>query len=165
MRDWLELRVITISARPFMVLLRASLGLPSALDTTAYCHINQMQVLVQAILGLQNDILGWQKDHEEGNALNAVEILIQDGKRPKDAMVQILDAHNDIVQLLLILARPPYLDTTWMTYIRTILSSCNAMAEWMLSSRRYQTQKVIVPGLLRLMYHDSNTMHNGYFCL
>lgn len=126
-----------------MVLLRASLGLTPALDACPYPHINQIQILVQAALGLQNDILGWEKDHREGNALNAIEVLIRQGKEDKDAFQETLDAHNDIVQSLLGLAT--FKTGDWESYVKGIVLFCTAMAEWMLNSKRYRMQDVSVP--------------------
>jgi hypothetical protein len=165
MRDWIQLRLITISARPFMVLVRASLGLPATLHIAPPC-IKQMEVIVQAVMGLQNDLIGWQKDHTEGNQLNAVEVLIRQGYSREEAFAETLSAHNNLVQSLLCLSE---LDSTatnvtyWTMYICTTISFCEAMAEWMLTSRRYRIEQIVVPGLMRLMYHDSNSMHNNIF--
>jgi len=172
MRDWLQLRFITISAWPFMVLIRASLGLPTTLDIAISPRIKQIQILVQAVMGLQNDLLGWQKDHTQGNPLNAVEILIRQGFLEEEAFVEVLSAHNDIIHSLLYLSafksfsvELEFQENPWPRYIRTIVSFCEAMAEWMLSSRRYRTEQIVVPGLVRLMYHEPNTMHDGIFQL
>ena len=170
MRDWIQLRLITISARPFMVLVRASLGLPATLNF-ASPRINQIEVIVQVVMGLQNDLIGWQKDHTEDNHMNAVEVLIRQGYSREDGFTETLAAHNDLMRSLLCLSE---LDSTsigdcpknsWTMYICTIISFCEAMAEWMLTSRRYRMEQIVLPGLMRLMYHDSNSLYNNSFRL
>ncbi|KAG9230052.1 isoprenoid synthase domain-containing protein [Amylocarpus encephaloides] len=141
MCEWMRLRILTISARPFMVLARAGLGLPTNLDNLFNCpRINQMQVLVQGITGLQNDILGWQKDHTEKNTMCAVEILIRDGMPLKEAFKQALESHNVVLRALLTLAecggQPPA--GGWDLYVRVLVGFTHAMAMWMLTSKRYR---------------------------
>ncbi|EHL03703.1 hypothetical protein M7I_0349 [Glarea lozoyensis 74030] len=63
-----------------------------------------MQVLVQSVTGLQNDLLGWQKDHIEKNPMCVVEVMIRDGMPHDQAFEQTLTAHNDVVRALLNLA-------------------------------------------------------------
>ncbi|KAH0542451.1 hypothetical protein FGG08_003122 [Glutinoglossum americanum] len=157
MREWMDIRLLTISARPFMVLVRASLDLPCNLDygtdRTNDDRIHQVQTLVQAVLGLQNDILGWEKDHQTKNPLNAVEVLIRDGAEAKDAFCEVLQSHNHLMNALLqvarqivpssaemhspgSVAREAYLFAT-LANLRVTVGFGSAMAEWMLSSRRY----------------------------
>ncbi|CAG8953246.1 hypothetical protein HYFRA_00003449 [Hymenoscyphus fraxineus] len=143
MSEWIRLRILTISARPFMVVARAGLGLPTSLPNTyrVSSRISQMEVLTQSILGLQNDLLGWQKDHVEGNPMCCVEILIHDGMGLKEAFAETLGAHNELVRALLAFAE---LGGTlngasdgWTTYVKVLVSFCNAMAVWMMVSKRY----------------------------
>jgi hypothetical protein len=142
MNEWIRLRILTISARPFMVLARAGLGLPTDLNDIATSpRINQMQVLVQSVTGLQNDLLGWQKDHVEKNPMCVVEIMIRDGTPNLEAFEATLLAHNDVVRALLNLAELPSQNENvegWGAYVRILIGFCHAMATWMLESNRYR---------------------------
>ena len=131
-----------------MVLARASLGLSPSPTIPLYscAHqfplITQLQSLTQIILGLQNDILGWEKDHLACNPLNAIAVLIRDGYDATAAFEQVLLAHNDLVGRLTKLAGQMKRDVgDWRElgqYGRVLSGFGNAMAEWMLCSGRYQ---------------------------
>jgi hypothetical protein len=140
-----------------MVLVRASLNLPCNLDygidRTSDNRIHQIQTLVQAVLGLQNDLLGWEKDHRTQNPLNAVEVLIRDGVEASDAFSEVLQSHNHLMRILLRATRQLIVSSTEMrtadpvaheaylfaslANLRITVGFGSAMAEWMLSSRRY----------------------------
>ncbi|KAK6515060.1 hypothetical protein TWF506_007411 [Arthrobotrys conoides] len=127
--DWMVLRVVTISARPFMVLARASLGLQPGLSQVGNTakgisldaptrrgrsdsartftpdleweeEVSRLEVLAQCAMGLENDILGWEKDHAEENILNSVEILFQTYQHRQSAMREMVLIHNHIVNQL-----------------------------------------------------------------
>ncbi|CAZ85945.1 unnamed protein product [Tuber melanosporum] len=116
--EWMRVRIITISVRPFMIITRASLGLdptlspfgnPLAADyqdlllTSKKSNRNNLakvECLLQLIMGLQNDIIGWEKDHKTKTPLNTVEILIKDGKKPTRALAQVIAIHNKLVEHL-----------------------------------------------------------------
>ncbi|KAK6500191.1 hypothetical protein TWF481_010541 [Arthrobotrys musiformis] len=127
--DWMVLRIVTISARPFMVLARASLGLQPSLSQAGNTargtgldiptrrgrsdsartvtpdleweeEISRLEVLAQYAMGLQNDILGWEKDHAEENILNSVEILYQIYQHRQSAMREMVLIHNYVVNQL-----------------------------------------------------------------
>ncbi|SLM39178.1 Terpenoid synthase [Lasallia pustulata] len=148
MAEWMDLRILTISARPFMVLTRASLGLSPSLNTpppssAQSSHlIPQLQFLTQVILGFQNDILGWQNDHLSHNPLNAIEVLIRDGDAPTHAFEHVLLAHNELVGRLVGVTAELETgggdDEMVRLYVRVLAGFGNAMAEWMLGSERYQ---------------------------
>lgn len=143
MSEWIRLRILTISARPFMVMARAGLGLPTSLSDTSRVssRISQMQVLVQSILGLQNDLLGWQKDHVEDNPMCCVEILIRYGKGLEKAFAETLGAHNEIVRALLAFTELGGslngASDGWSMYVKFLVSFCEALANWMMVSKRY----------------------------
>jgi hypothetical protein len=59
---------------------------------------------MQAILGLPNDILGWEKDYTADNPRNAVEILIKGGQKTSTAFEDVLTSHNGLVQFSVHLA-------------------------------------------------------------
>ncbi|KAF3919242.1 hypothetical protein AA313_de0208145 [Arthrobotrys entomopaga] len=127
--DWMVLRMVTISARPFMILARASLGLSPTLSSlgntfkksTHTKHkksdsietittsmeweedISKLEVLAQCAMGLENDILGWEKDHAENNILNSVEILFQSYKHRQSGMREMVMIHNYTVNQLCLL--------------------------------------------------------------
>ncbi|KAI9764176.1 MAG: hypothetical protein M1840_008658 [Geoglossum simile] len=174
LREWIDLRQSTISARPFMVLVRASLGLACNLDydtdRTSDDRIHQVQTLVQSVLGLQNDLLGWEKDHRMKNPLNAVEVLIRGGMEASDAYSEVLQSHNHLMRVLLRVAQQLMFSSTKMmqntgflahgvylvaalTNIRIIVGFGSAMAEWMLSSRRYAVENPRSSGLGLVVDH------------
>ncbi|KAF3922452.1 hypothetical protein AA313_de0206799 [Arthrobotrys entomopaga] len=130
--DWMILRVVTISARPFMVLARASLGIQPTLSSHGNAlksmssgipsrrnrsdsaqtytpdlewedDISRLEVLAQCAMGLENDILGWEKDHAEQNILNSVEILYQNHHNREAAMREMVLIHNYTVNQLCLL--------------------------------------------------------------
>ncbi|RPA93080.1 hypothetical protein L873DRAFT_1707236 [Choiromyces venosus 120613-1] len=116
--DWMRVRIITISVRPFMILARASLGLDPTLSpfgnplaedyqdlllTSKKSNRNNLakvECLLQLIMGLQNDIIGWEKDHKTKTPLNTIQILIKEGKKPTKALAQVITMHNELVEHL-----------------------------------------------------------------
>lgn len=131
--DWMVLRLVTISARPFMVLARASLGLQPTLspggntvksmlagsftrrgrsdsaqtftpDLEWEEDVSRLELLAQCAMGLENDILGWEKDHAEENILNSVEILFQVYQHRQSAMREMVLMHNYVVNQMCLLA-------------------------------------------------------------
>ncbi|KAK5743291.1 hypothetical protein LTR17_002768 [Elasticomyces elasticus] len=146
MREWMAQRIITISTRPFMVLFRAQLDLPTDLTVSPASgseKLGQLQLLLQAVLGLENDILGWEKDNHEQNPLNAIEVVISGGELKSGAFHRVLKAHNDLMRVYLSLAAEylAEIEGPEMAMARRYLacmSSCgHAMAEWMMSCGRY----------------------------
>ncbi|KAK6525176.1 hypothetical protein TWF694_005322 [Orbilia ellipsospora] len=127
--DWMVLRMVTISARPFMILARASLGLSPTLSSlgntfkqsASKTHkrsdsietittsmeweedISKLEVLAQCAMGLENDILGWEKDHAENNILNSVEILFQNYQHRQSGMREMVMIHNYTVNQMCLL--------------------------------------------------------------
>ncbi|KAF8467317.1 hypothetical protein BDZ91DRAFT_141473 [Kalaharituber pfeilii] len=119
LEDWMKLRVVTISARPFMVLAKASLrilgnmspmGNPLSPDYQSFQYrendladdLTRLETTMQCVLGLQNDILGWEKDHKEGLNLNCVQILIAKSRSSNNvvctrALNTAIEAHNQLV--------------------------------------------------------------------
>ncbi|CUS14158.1 unnamed protein product [Tuber aestivum] len=116
--EWMRVRIITISVRPFMIIARASLGLDPTLSplgnplaenyqdllrTSKESNRNNLakvECLLQLIMGLQNDIIGWEKDHKTKTPLNTIQILIKGGKRPTKALAQVIAIHNELVEHL-----------------------------------------------------------------
>lgn len=122
LRDWMNVRVVTISMRPFMVLARANFGLPTnlcgagfPLDSKALCSadrifpelnlndqlLHRIETITQCITGLQNYILGWEKDHTTRNPLNAIEILIDQGLSPVTSVANVISIHNTLVSSII----------------------------------------------------------------
>ncbi|KAK5677584.1 hypothetical protein LTS10_010156 [Elasticomyces elasticus] len=152
-REWMAQRIITISTRPFMVLFRAQLDLPTDLTVSLASRsekLGQLQLLLQAVLGLENDILGWEKDHQEQNPLNAIEVLISGGEHKSRAFHQVLNAHNDLMRVYLSLAAEYLAEIEGPEMARArrylaCMSSCgHAMAEWMMSCGRYSPSSAVL---------------------
>lgn len=90
------------------------------------------------ILGLENDILGFDKDHNANNPLSAVQLLIRDGLIKKRSLLRIADRHNSLVKEL-VMARNQFRGSeAERFYVNTAASWPNAMIEWMLSCERYK---------------------------
>ncbi|TKA79209.1 hypothetical protein B0A55_03955 [Friedmanniomyces simplex] len=146
MHEWMAQRTITISTRPFMVLFRESFGLPTDLARPLASDspvLGQLQLLLQAMLGLENDILGWAKDDKEGNPLNAVEVLLSLGVPRLQAFHAVLDAHNDLMHLYIALAAEylgemegPQKEQA-AAYVALMTNCGHAMAERMVDCGRY----------------------------
>jgi hypothetical protein len=148
MQDWLALRIVTISARPFFVLFRAGLGLPLHLNSSLGSADNsliKMQFIMQSILGLQNDIIGWEKDHKAGHKFNAVEILVNKGILPVQAFDKVLSSHNDLMKLFVSLRKQYMKDIihsrqeslTELQNLELITNFGHAMVQWMVGCGRY----------------------------
>ncbi|KAK5735832.1 hypothetical protein LTR17_007844 [Elasticomyces elasticus] len=146
MREWMAQRIITISTQPFMVLFRAQLDLPTDLTMSLASgseKLGQLQLLLQAVLGLENDILGWEKDHQEQNPLNAIEVLISGGEHESGAFHEVLNAQNDLMRVYHSLAAEYLAEIEGpemaqaRRYLACMISCGHAMAEWMMSCGRY----------------------------
>ncbi|PWW78231.1 hypothetical protein C7212DRAFT_352543 [Tuber magnatum] len=116
--EWMRVRIITISVRPFMIIARASLGLDPTLSplgnplaenyqdllrTSKESNRNNLakvECLLQLIMGLQNDIIGWDKDHKTRTPLNTIQILIKGGTGRTKALAQVVAIHNELVEHL-----------------------------------------------------------------
>ncbi|CAD6572154.1 MAG: hypothetical protein ASARMPREDX12_004970 [Alectoria sarmentosa] len=96
MIQWLDLRVVTISARPLLVLLGASCGLSVTSDTLTAGPLANLSL----ILGLENDVLGFDKDHTAKNPLSAVQLLIRDGWTTKRSLLRMAHYHDSLVKEL-----------------------------------------------------------------
>ncbi|KAI5820136.1 hypothetical protein BZA77DRAFT_240289 [Pyronema omphalodes] len=116
MADWMRLRAITISVRPFLILARTDLGLSPAVsalgnplspeyeyilasnDDTKVSCLRKVECMLQIIMGLQNDILGWEKDFKQKNPLSAIQVLIANGSKHSSAIGRVVNAHNELVR-------------------------------------------------------------------
>ena len=90
------------------------------------------------ILGLQNDVLGFDKDFATGNPLSAVQLLIRDGMDKKKALGQIVRHHNRLVADMM--AEVDRFEGTEeeRAYVAAASGWPNAMAMWMMSCQRYK---------------------------
>ncbi|KAI5853773.1 hypothetical protein BZA05DRAFT_335943 [Tricharina praecox] len=116
MYEWMRVRAITISVRPFLILARADLGLmpvishlgnpldsgyldvAATIDKANMSNLRKVECMLQLIMGLQNDILGWEKDYKTENPLSAIQILIKCGSKPNIAVARVIDTHNELVR-------------------------------------------------------------------
>ena len=103
------------------------------------------------ILGLQNDIIGFPKDHILGNPLSAIQVLIRDGSSKEKAFGKMVRLHNKLIKNAIVNVearkRKGFFGPGEEIYMEVVLSWGNAMCEWMLGCERY---KVSVPGASRL---------------
>ena len=117
-----------------LVLLQASSGLPACSDTLTVGPLENLPL----ILGLQNDILGFDKDFSSGNPLSAVQLLIRDGMEKKKALLRIVGHHNRLVTEMMTEADGFEGTGPEKDYVTAASRWPNAMALWMLSCERYK---------------------------
>ena len=121
-------------ARPLLVLLQASSGLPASSGTLTTGPLQHLPL----ILGLQNDLLGFDKDFATGNPLSAVQLLIRNGMEKKKALLRIVGRHNRLMTEMT--ADADHFEGTDAEkgYVAVASAWPNAMAKWMLSCQRYK---------------------------
>ncbi|TGZ81634.1 hypothetical protein EX30DRAFT_251685 [Ascodesmis nigricans] len=185
MQQWMRLRVITISTRPFFILARADIGLPATVSSFGnplaskyndliadgtegkLTTIRKIECLLQTILGLQNDILGWEKDAATNNPLSAIQVLIKQGVHQAIAVNDVIGVHNSLVFECVTKAQEMWNEPTncqhvdgvivksnrffeffrasslkkeedeVRLYLQVILGFAHGMAHWMAVSKRY----------------------------
>ena len=124
-------------ARPLLVLLQASFGLPVSSRTLTTGPLENLPL----ILGLQNDLLGFDKDFATGNPLSAVQLLIRDLMEKKKALVRVVGHHNRLVaEMMAEVDRFEGTDAE-KGYVAAASGWPNAMAKWMLSCQRYKVTR------------------------
>lgn len=122
------------TARPLLVLLQASFGLPASSGDLIVGPLKNLPL----ILGLQNDILGFDKDHLSGNQLSALQVLIRDGMDKKRALLRIVGLHNRLVTEMMAQVERFEGTDAERDYVSAASRWPNAMAQWMVSCERYK---------------------------
>lgn len=153
-----------------MILAKASLGLSTEIDPLSKIPFSsgrvsptfhsdnlpllKIELLVQAVCGLQNDIVGWEKDHAERNPLNAIEILLFRQTPKREAFSSAVRSHNLLMQELLKQKEQYSANLTLelnnkeaggelaflggdFLYLETLVNFTYGMAVWHTRSRRY----------------------------
>lgn len=90
------------------------------------------------ILGLQNDLLGFDKDFSSRNPLSAVQLLIRDGMDKKAALLRIVRHHNRLVTEMLTEVDRFEGSEGERDYVAVASGWALGMAQWMLSCQRYK---------------------------
>ena len=90
------------------------------------------------ILGLENDVLGFDKDYATGNPLSAVQLLIRDGMDKQTALLRIVGHHNTLVTEMMAEVNRFEGPEAEQRYVAVASRWLNAMAKWMLSCQRYK---------------------------
>lgn len=122
------------TARPLLVLLQASFNLPPSSETLILAPLKNLPM----ILGLQNDILGFDKDNLTANPLSAIQILIRDGMEKKEALLRIVGLHNRLVMEMMVEADRFEGTAAEKSYVAAASTWPNAMALWMMYCDRYK---------------------------
>ena len=106
----------------------------------APCDLPQPLSLLPMILGLENDLLGFEKDHKKHNPMCAVQVLMREGRGIGEAYQRTLDLHNVLVREMAAEVQKalPGLDRQNRRYFNVALSWPAAMSEWMLNCPRYK---------------------------
>ncbi|RPA81049.1 hypothetical protein BJ508DRAFT_326880 [Ascobolus immersus RN42] len=151
LQTWMSVRIITISVRPFMILARAGLGLPADYQPSKCAlffnrkkaernaaEMKQMELAVATCTGLQNDLIGWEKDAAENNILNSVEIL---RLMPATTDIQAFEAaentHNEGFEK--ICESKLQVNGKEAVYVSILKGFTGAMAHWHMRAKRYAT--------------------------
>lgn len=90
------------------------------------------------ILGLQNDVLGFDKDFASGNPLSALQLLIWDGMNGKKALLRLVNHHNQLVTEMIREAEELDGADAAKDYVSAAATWPHAMAVWMISCERYK---------------------------
>lgn len=122
------------TARPLLVLLQASFGLPASSGSLIVGPLKDLPL----ILGLQNDILGFDKDYVSENQLSALQLLIRDGMDKKKALLRIVGIHNRLVTETMVEAAHFEGTDAERDYVSAASRWPHAMALWMVSCERYK---------------------------
>ena len=151
LKTWMSLRNISISIRPFMILARAGLGLPATYQPGKFLRLwdhkkaeknvsemKQMELAVATCIGLQNDLIGWEKDAADKNILNSVEILrLIPSVSSRQAFDAVEDTHNKGFER--IRDTGPQVSGKDAIYVSILKGFTGAMAQWHLRAKRYST--------------------------
>ncbi len=142
MHEWLELRVVTITCRPLLTLLRFALAPPTLAAAGRNTNIDTSAgplELLPLILGLENDILGFSKDYTRHNPMSAIQLLIRDGWTKESAYQRVLELHN--ARVMEMLSRVETDRKKASAEERKLLDIAStwpwAMSEWMIGCKRY----------------------------
>lgn len=122
------------AARPLLALLQASFGLPASSESLTIGPLRNLPL----ILGLQNDILGFDKDFSSGNPLSAVQLLIRQGMDKKKALLRIVGLHDRLTMEMMVEAEHFEGTDAERDYVAAASRWPNAMARWMVSGERYK---------------------------
>ena len=90
------------------------------------------------ILGIQNDLLGFDKDSVSENPLSTVQLLIREGMDGKAALLRTANFHDRLVAHLMKKADQTKPAAAVLNYVAAASRWPDAMAQWMLTSPRYK---------------------------
>jgi len=178
-REWLSVRMISISIRPFWVFVRMSFNLDPELcpalgslgifgaDTNIISQglteeeqdlelldwntgggadqFSDFEFLNQLIMGIQNDIIGFEKDHLLSYPLNIISVLHSQGVPLHRAMERMIKLNRVAVEKAM--GMLPELEKKWgrgseISYCRSILGELPSYAKWTRDSMRYRLPAV-----------------------
>ena len=122
------------TARPLLALLQASFSLPASSKSLTIGPLRNLPL----ILGLQNDILGFDKDASSSNPLSAVQLLIRQGMDKRKALLRIVGLHNRLLTEMMVEAERFEGTDAERDYVAAASRWPNAMARWMVSCERYK---------------------------
>ncbi|KAI1173799.1 isoprenoid synthase domain-containing protein [Nemania sp. FL0916] len=144
---YMEIRECTIALTPFFEIIKTEL-LPEAsrFDTS----LGKLEATVCRVAGLQNDLIGLERDIEDGESLNAVLVLMasnnaaqhqEGGELFSQHVRQICDEHNSsarqAVDLYLQIRRENVATQSVIETARHILLMCETHLKWCTTSKRY----------------------------
>lgn len=115
-------------------------------------EIKELERRVCQVVGLQNDLVGLEKDLENGEVMNAVTILARDkikaaGQEPvisHEHIEEICDLHNDwllsTVEAWEVIQRSTENEVEEMILGTEVLAFAGTHLKWCVSSKRYQVE-------------------------
>lgn len=159
LQNYMNIRSRTISLNPFFEVIKTEY-LTAEADRSFAGAWEQLQLEVSRAAGLQNDLIGLERDLENGEKLNAVIVLMRalgGGKNihePDEALLSRCIAlinveHNKTVARCLEHAAqinqaadhaPPESSIAMSRVARHILLMCETHLKWCASAKRYQTR-------------------------
>ncbi|KAI7206401.1 hypothetical protein KC343_g8094 [Hortaea werneckii] len=93
---YLQIRTRTVGLAPFFTVLKAEFCMESGSDAVIDGHLDRLQELVSTVVGLQNDLVGLERDFASSEACNIV--LLKARGRPgfgiAQAVGEVVRMHN-----------------------------------------------------------------------
>lgn len=145
--DYLCLRTHTIGLAPFFAIIRCFLCSPSPSEDDQISQLlASLCSSVTLAVGLQNDIVGLEKDMAEGEQFNMISLLVkQQSQDLEAAFTTVIDMHNKAVDSALTcwtqLTRARNLTSPSRKYADCLLGFLATHYAWATHSRRYQVPR------------------------
>ncbi|KAK0614751.1 hypothetical protein B0T14DRAFT_313288 [Immersiella caudata] len=133
---YMQFRCRTISLNPFFEVIKCKYLPPEWKSAPVW---DNLQMQVSRAAGLQNDLIGLERDMEEGEPLNAVIVLLRSAGFQKNKSVALaLDAVADICLAASAAPRETFMAVA--SVMRHIVSLADTHLKWCSTAKRYQVK-------------------------